>query len=1045
MAIHSKGVGPRYHSPTIDDRNKAELIEELKRMAPFYTPEWRFRPEEDPDPGTALALLFAHLLEGNIHRLNQVPYKSLLTFLNRFHVELAEARPALAQVTFQLTEGTPEPVFVDKGTQLAAAVPGEPEPVLFETAQPILLTTARLTDMLSISPKLDRIVRIASATSMSELAGEGRGTALFGMEGDNLQEHAMYIQHDDLLLLHHPAYLEFTLFNSQNEHALLETTALLSDPDRVQWEYASSGEWLAFDRVYGHGAHIRLVKLKKRSIDRQTYNGIEGHWIRCRAISLEERAGETSLAKVQFDRILMKSEYAAARDEDGIVPDRLYYNDIQVDAEEEEGCQPFGDFFAQFGLFYLATEEALTKKGADITLRFDLSFRQHRLLPDRPPQINWKPIMKRHEIDKTDIPDPVTIENVLWEYWNGSAWVKLPVDASAQTMFSVPWEGTETRTITFRCPEDLQQIFVNGEANYWIRGRIAKINNAYSPNAIYYSPVMQAMRIRFGYPRPVLAPQRLFILNHLNLQERSNEVRTGGVAIRPFTVLEGRYPSVWFGFDSPPERGPINLYLTLKQRKVTASDVPLMEWEYLRQTGGEAVWSPLTAFDDTNGLTRSGDVRFIGPQDYALTEHYGIRRCWIRAVNRDGRYDREGESTNVPRLLHIALNTTLAVQQKTIRGELPQRVEVYDTGDDHSGEYYTLAEAPVLAEEVWVDETDTLSKEELKRLQAGGAEVEVIRDSEDDVMRVWVRYEAVEQFLRSGPDDRHYVIDRAAGRLSFGNGLAGRRPVRSGEDAVRVTYQAGGGVRGNVPAGTLTMLQDSIAFVDSVSNSFPAAGGCDAGTVDEAVVRGPKLFQHRNRAVTAEDYEWLTRGSHPNVAKVRCLPNLNVKLEKDPGALTIVVLPKSGIGSGAHFQELKRTIEAKLLAKSVSVLAFPGSVQVMEPAMLEIGVQATVWVRSMDDAVPVERELLRKLDDYLDPLTGNADGLGWGIGQVVHHSMFYALLKSVGPVIHVPRLALDVCKVENGDRIDWNPARLSEVPHGVVTRGRHRINVEVQK
>src|SRR5690606_4225905 len=113
-------------------RDAAALIERMKRLAPYYTPEWRFRPE-DPDPGTALFLLFAKLLEGNIRRLNQVPHKSLLTFLNQFGAALLPARPALAQVVFELAEGADEPVYIEPGTQLSAPPPpGNPEPVLFE-------------------------------------------------------------------------------------------------------------------------------------------------------------------------------------------------------------------------------------------------------------------------------------------------------------------------------------------------------------------------------------------------------------------------------------------------------------------------------------------------------------------------------------------------------------------------------------------------------------------------------------------------------------------------------------------------------------------------------------------------------------------------------------------------------------------------------------------------------------------------------------------------------------------------------------------------
>jgi hypothetical protein len=120
-------------------------------------------------------------------------------------------------------------------------------------------------------------------------------------------------------------------------------------------------------------------------------------------------------------------------------------------------------------------------------------------------------------------------------------------------------------------------------------------------------------------------------------------------------------------------------------------------------------------------------------------------------------------------------------------------------------------------------------------------------------------------------------------------------------------------------------------------------------------------------------------------------------------------------------------------------------IQVIDPAMLEIGVQATLWVRQMEDVVPVEREAIRKLNAFLDPLTGNANGRGWEIGQIVHRSMFYSLLKSVGPVLHIPQIALQVEKVEGGERIEWNPERIREVPHGIVVPGAHRIIVEVGK
>ncbi|WP_141501584.1 baseplate J/gp47 family protein [Paenibacillus luteus] len=1040
MINHGSGMEPRNHSPIIDDRTQAQLIEEIKKIAPYYTSEWRFRPEE-PDPGTALSLMFTHLLEGNIKRLNQVPYKSFLAFLNHFNVELAPARPAMAQVTFKLVEGTPEPVLVEKGIQLAADIAGETEPIRFETARTILLTTANLLEILAISPKRDRIV-ILSADG-SSLSGNGQGYALFGDEGENLQEHTFYIQHNFLFLIEHPAFFEFTFFHAQHEGAAMETVKWLSDIEKVQWEYYSDGSWHAFDRVYGQGSVIRLIKLNHKRMDPFEYHDSLGYWIRCRAFTLAEQSSASELGKVQFERMLIKSEFAAATDDDGIIPDRLYFNDIQLNAEN--GCEPFGDFFAQYGLFYVSNKEAFSKRGAKLKLSFDAEFLQHRLYPDMPRAINWKPVMKREIVDKVDIPDVVTIASIQWEYWNGRSWAMLPIDPEARKMFDKPWDGIAKRELTFVCPEDIEEIVVNAEENYWIRGRIVQINNAYSPNAIYYAPAIHRLRIRFGYEQPLFSPQKLLTINNLDLKDRTNEINSGGMPFRPFLSLGGQAPAVWLGFDIPPQRGPINLYVVLKQRQVTASDVPFIEWEYLKSVGGTSIWAPLAVADDTNGFTRSGDIQFVGPQDFAHDIYFGKKRYWIRAVNRDGRYNLDSESMIMPRVLHLALNTTLAVQQHTIVHELPRKMEFYDTAQEQTSEYYVLASTPVLEEEVWVDETEHLTLNEIELLQETGIKLNIMEDSEQEILRVWVCYRRVEQFLRSGSSDRHYMIDHATGRLSFGNGKLGKALPRTGVDLVRVTYTSGGGKRGNVPAGAINTLQSSIAFIEGVTNLYAAAGGCDAGTMEEAIVRGPKRFTHRNRAVIAEDFEWLTREAHPNVAKVKCLPNLNVKLEKEIGTLSIVVLPKSGIGNGAHFQELKRQVEASLLEKTASNIAFFGNLQVMEPALLEIGIQATVWVRNMDDVVPVERELTRKLNQFLDTLTGNADGKGWNIGQIVHHSMFYALLKSVGPVVHIPQLSLDVYKVENGERVEWNPEKIVDLPHSVVVPGQHRLIVELHK
>ena len=77
---------------------------------------------------------------------------------------------------------------------------------------------------------------------------------------------------------------------------------------------------------------------------------------------------------------------------------------------------------------------------------------------------------------------------------------------------------------------------------------------------------------------------------------------------------------------------------------------------------------------------------------------------------------------------------------------------------------------------------------------------------------------------------------------------------------IRLWYCAGGGLAGNVAAYTLTTLKDPIPGVE-VINSEPAAGGRDAETLENALLRGPQELHSLQRAVTARDFQLLAKRS----------------------------------------------------------------------------------------------------------------------------------------------------------------------------------------
>ena len=62
------------NTPVLDPRDDKAILEEIRRRARSYTPQWRFDPD-DMDAGGALATLFSRMFAQTVDRYNRVLYK----------------------------------------------------------------------------------------------------------------------------------------------------------------------------------------------------------------------------------------------------------------------------------------------------------------------------------------------------------------------------------------------------------------------------------------------------------------------------------------------------------------------------------------------------------------------------------------------------------------------------------------------------------------------------------------------------------------------------------------------------------------------------------------------------------------------------------------------------------------------------------------------------------------------------------------------------------------------------------------------------------
>jgi predicted phage baseplate assembly protein len=103
-------------APHLDDRTFQSLVDEAKRMVQQRCPEWT--DHNVSDPGVTLIETFAYMVDQLIWRLNRVPEKTYIKFLELLGLQLRPPSAARTGVTFWLTAALDQTVVVPAGSQV---------------------------------------------------------------------------------------------------------------------------------------------------------------------------------------------------------------------------------------------------------------------------------------------------------------------------------------------------------------------------------------------------------------------------------------------------------------------------------------------------------------------------------------------------------------------------------------------------------------------------------------------------------------------------------------------------------------------------------------------------------------------------------------------------------------------------------------------------------------------------------------------------------------------------------------------------------------
>ncbi|KOU23318.1 baseplate J family protein [Streptomyces sp. WM6372] len=118
-------------SPNLDDRRFQQFVDDAKRYIQQRAPEWT--DHNVSDPGVTLVETVAHMADQIVYRLNRVPEKNHLAFLDLVGITLFPPSAARTDVTFWLSAPQEDVVLVPAGAEVATLRTEREEAVVFAT------------------------------------------------------------------------------------------------------------------------------------------------------------------------------------------------------------------------------------------------------------------------------------------------------------------------------------------------------------------------------------------------------------------------------------------------------------------------------------------------------------------------------------------------------------------------------------------------------------------------------------------------------------------------------------------------------------------------------------------------------------------------------------------------------------------------------------------------------------------------------------------------------------------------------------------------
>lgn len=415
--------------PKIDPRTYTNIVEQIEKLARLFT-DWEPSTSGKIDAGGALIRIFARMVKLVSDRLNQVPEKNFLAFLDLIGGELQPPQPAKVPLTFYLAEGSPVDGLVPAYTQVSAPpAEGTEEEIIFETDRELVVTTTQLQAVFVREPHQDKYQDCTlSATGQED-------TAFLAWKGDRAIPHYLYITCSEIFAL--PQLTGLKLIFTPDSASQFPDLPL-------NWSYWDGERWQSLNNNLKYeNNQFTFTNLPVLAISE--IQGKAGKWLQAKLENIHLFSNLPSLSRIQGRVDINQSN---------LTPGVCLFNNSPLDLSKD--FYPFGEQPELNDTFYIALHDALIKPNAIVTINITLTNRPQNL-------------------DKNAL-------NITWEIGNGQEWQEITPNNPNQNN-QVKWIENPTIKFTESIQAKLQfpnrenlptPSVVNGETRYWLRSRITQ-------------------------------------------------------------------------------------------------------------------------------------------------------------------------------------------------------------------------------------------------------------------------------------------------------------------------------------------------------------------------------------------------------------------------------------------------------------------------------------------------------------------------------------------------------------------------------------------